>query len=485
MRSYLYIISAIFIIGVLSKCKTAQETTTPKSNKKEIEGPFVVYGVSNSTYSYDASTHAYTFTVPVSANIKSLKILFLVSDKATVSPDPNTFRDYTNPVVYTVTAEDGSKQDYTIRAVQQIPKSSAKQITEFSFESLNPAVSASIDQSKLSITATVALDVNVTGLVPTIKVSDKATVSPASGIAQNFTNAITYTVTAEDGSKQNYVVSVVKQATPVVPTGFGCLLTKIEAQDPSSYCIFIYDQKGRITSAAIYNLGLYTSNLSCSYDEATGYATNAVLQHVSSGKTEYKFSYTNNKLDMIYTKYVPTNSFGYFKTLLNSNNQVVQMKSTDATGLQLNGCIGFDYKEGSLIRKAECGVNGDIDLNAKAWAKYESSSTKSIVYNQKGDAAFLYLFGNFMDSFYSSTLPRDGNPFVDLLGYTLPSKTEYIGYATTPFSTSFIYGVGNSKFTNNNSNYPTIMNFAYTSDANTAFPVTKTFNFKFTYGGCQ
>ena len=47
-------------------------------------------------------------------------------------------------------------------------------------------------------------------LVPTVEVSDKATVTPASGEAQDFSNGkvVTYTVTAEDGTVAEYKVSI-------------------------------------------------------------------------------------------------------------------------------------------------------------------------------------------------------------------------------------------------------------------------------------
>ena len=49
-------------------------------------------------------------------------------------------------------------------------------------------------------------------LVPTIDLSANATSSPASGVAQNFTSPVTYTVTAEDGTTQAWVVTVTKTA---------------------------------------------------------------------------------------------------------------------------------------------------------------------------------------------------------------------------------------------------------------------------------
>lgn len=54
------------------------------------------------------------------------------------------------------------------------------------------------------ITIAVSALTDVTQLVPAIAVSDKATVSPASGTPQNFTNTVQYTVTAEDNSTQVY-----------------------------------------------------------------------------------------------------------------------------------------------------------------------------------------------------------------------------------------------------------------------------------------
>ncbi|MFN8345975.1 MAG: PQQ-binding-like beta-propeller repeat protein [Spirosomataceae bacterium] len=85
-------------------------------------------------------------------------------------------------------------------------KSSAKGIIKFNFAALNPAVEATITGTV--ITATVPATTDITKLVPTITLSDKATVSPVSGTAQDFSKAVTYTVTAEDGSTQAYTVSV-------------------------------------------------------------------------------------------------------------------------------------------------------------------------------------------------------------------------------------------------------------------------------------
>lgn len=85
-------------------------------------------------------------------------------------------------------------------------QSSEKRITKFAFTSLN--VEATILESTKIIKATVPMGTNVTALEPWIVVSSMASVSPASGVVQNFSRAVTYTVTAEDGSTASYIVSV-------------------------------------------------------------------------------------------------------------------------------------------------------------------------------------------------------------------------------------------------------------------------------------
>ena len=61
-----------------------------------------------------------------------------------------------------------------------VAKSSAKALSSFTFGSLSPAVTGSISGN--AITATVPFGTALTALAPTVGVSDKATVSPASGV---------------------------------------------------------------------------------------------------------------------------------------------------------------------------------------------------------------------------------------------------------------------------------------------------------------
>lgn len=87
-------------------------------------------------------------------------------------------------------------------------KSDNKSIISFRFDSFTPTIVATIDSSKKTITAVLPATTNLTKLIPTISVSNKATISPTSGQSVDFSKSVIYTVTAEDGSIQQYNVSI-------------------------------------------------------------------------------------------------------------------------------------------------------------------------------------------------------------------------------------------------------------------------------------
>lgn len=84
--------------------------------------------------------------------------------------------------------------------------SSDKDITAFSVGSATATISGA------EIAVTVPYGTDVTSLAPTIT-STGASVRPASGAAQDFTNPVTYTVTAADHSTKAYSVTVTASST--------------------------------------------------------------------------------------------------------------------------------------------------------------------------------------------------------------------------------------------------------------------------------
>jgi hypothetical protein len=86
-------------------------------------------------------------------------------------------------------------------------KSSEKNITAFHLL-LDPEVEGIVDQTNFSVAINVPFGTDVKALVTSIVTSSDAAVSPTSGVLQDFTNPVDYTVKAQDGSTQIYAVKV-------------------------------------------------------------------------------------------------------------------------------------------------------------------------------------------------------------------------------------------------------------------------------------
>lgn len=140
-------------------------------------------------------------------DVSSLVPTIALSANATLSPESGVAQDFANPVTYTVTAEDGTTTQDWIVNVSVKPPLTATDILDFIFtEQSGPA---SIDLANHTIEIEVVLGTNITSLIPTIALSPNAMVDPSSDVAQDFSNPLTYTVTAEDGiTTQDWVITV-------------------------------------------------------------------------------------------------------------------------------------------------------------------------------------------------------------------------------------------------------------------------------------
>lgn len=167
----------------------------------------------------DAGNGKYTFTATSSMDVTGLlsagiKANGVFEDKTlTLDLDIDDVKLMGSPVPYTV------KVTYSGTKLSGTESSEAK-ILSFVFDKEVAAVDSLvvgdvvINEESKTITFMVADTAKaeyLTALVPTIEVSEKATVTPASGVAQDFSNGktVTYTVTAAGGSVAEYKASIV------------------------------------------------------------------------------------------------------------------------------------------------------------------------------------------------------------------------------------------------------------------------------------
>jgi hypothetical protein len=184
---------------------STQQYTVSAIVEKNNESKIVSFTVNNVEATINEEQKTITATLPKGTSVNALKPVIVTSTNATVDPASESAVDFTNPVKYTVTSENGNKSEYTVTI--NVTKSTEAKITSFVFNSLSPAVTAQIDENQKTITASVPYGTNITALTPTVVISTDATVSPST--AQNFQNQVIYTVTAEDGiTKADYAVTV-------------------------------------------------------------------------------------------------------------------------------------------------------------------------------------------------------------------------------------------------------------------------------------
>jgi len=155
----------------------------------------------------DNALHTVTGTVPFGTNLTALVPSIGLSGGASINPLSDVATDFSSPVTYTVTADDGTTtQDWTV-TITVGAASSETDITSFTIPELDAP--ATIDNMMHTVMGSVPYGTDLTILVPTIEMSTGASISPASDVATDFTTSVTYTVTAQDGSTtQDWLVSI-------------------------------------------------------------------------------------------------------------------------------------------------------------------------------------------------------------------------------------------------------------------------------------
>ncbi|MCX6874469.1 MAG: hypothetical protein NTW21_11795, partial [Verrucomicrobia bacterium] len=169
------------------------------------------FGIAGSPAVINEDAKTLAWTVPYGTNLTTLAPTYALSSGATCDqpnsavPSPDDFSG--GPVHYIVKSSDNSiTADYTV-TVTVTPISSAKAILTFGLPGGMPAV---IDEGAKTIAMNVPFGMNLATLAPAYTVSTFATGSPSSGTIVDFsaTNQATYTISAQDGSNQPYLVTV-------------------------------------------------------------------------------------------------------------------------------------------------------------------------------------------------------------------------------------------------------------------------------------
>ncbi|MBL9019884.1 MAG: hypothetical protein JNL83_37210 [Myxococcales bacterium] len=194
----------------------------PKSSTKDLTS-FSFLDATNPALSMDITAaingSQIAATVPSGTAVTALVATFTTTGRTVtvggvVQESGVASRDFTSPVTYVVTAEDGTTQAYTVTVT--VAGGSAKDLTAFSFtDAANPALMADVTATinGTAIAATVPSGTDVSALVATFTTTGQsvkvgATTQVSGTTPNDFASPVMYVVAAGDGSMKTYTVTV-------------------------------------------------------------------------------------------------------------------------------------------------------------------------------------------------------------------------------------------------------------------------------------
>ncbi len=185
----------------------------------------LTYGLSETASALGVVTrtgNAINISVKAGTDLTNLTVGFAIPTTATVSPNPATTHNFSSPVAFTVTAQDGSTAVYTVTVTPRA-SNGEKKILTYTFPT---ATSSTIDETAKKVDVWVPWATNLHGLVATFTLSSGAEMTHSEDIqvlqtsgssANDFTTPVAYTVWAENCTSVEYFVTV--HITPNTNTG--------------------------------------------------------------------------------------------------------------------------------------------------------------------------------------------------------------------------------------------------------------------------
>ncbi len=195
----------------------------------------------------DAVIESGTATVDIivikGTDVNALAPSITVSEGATINPASGDIIDFTNPVTFTVTAEDGvTTKDWTVTVTESAVLSDKANITDVQLAGVD---SIKINDTDATVMIYAPYGFDVTTVKPEFTVSAGATIADTAA-ARDFTNLQVYDVTAQDESTtKNWEVSMIT-AEPMELTIYDIQYTD-EASGDSPYLDALVKTSGIVT----------------------------------------------------------------------------------------------------------------------------------------------------------------------------------------------------------------------------------------------
>lgn len=210
----------------------------------------------------DQANGTIDITIGSEGNIKALAPQYTIPGGTTSTPQSGVSLDFTNPVKYTVLSNDGFTGKSYFVTVKQL---AAPVIDVFATSEDICAATGIINNTSSTISIILPAGSDLTSVAPVITANEELTVSPASGVAQDFSQgSVNYTVTNQEGLTKTYQVTIVSanSTQKVVFLGEADCINTLEDDDAKAAAEYLkaqypndfaYIKIANVTEAALAN----------------------------------------------------------------------------------------------------------------------------------------------------------------------------------------------------------------------------------------
>jgi hypothetical protein len=175
-------------------------------------------------------------TIGSQEDVTNLTPQFTIPDGTTADPQAGVSQNFTNPVRYTVLSNDGyTGKSYDVVVTQTEPPLISSFIVDGN--------EATIDNTNFTVTLLLSPTYDITNITPEITLPDGQSISPESGISQDFSDgSVSYTVTNTEELTQVYDVTVKISKTGIAFLGDGDDVNSIQDDDAKAAALFLQAQ---------------------------------------------------------------------------------------------------------------------------------------------------------------------------------------------------------------------------------------------------
>ncbi|GEC72006.1 protein of unknown function [Flavobacterium flevense] len=201
------------LIFMVSACEDSFDNNGLAVDSPSNVTSFEIKGV---TGTIDQKTATIAVTLPYGTDITAVNPEIILEEGATSNLNLNSAINFTTPLKFRV-VNGNLYKDYTVNVKVLSPIKSFK---------INN-VAATINDVSKTITMVLPENTNLTALQPVIELTEGVSISPTSGNTINFTNAVTFVITA-NGKTVNYTANVGVPVSGLTVAFLGTAATRAE-----------------------------------------------------------------------------------------------------------------------------------------------------------------------------------------------------------------------------------------------------------------